>query len=161
MNLRVHRSLSWLPHFAGVTAFVTIIFIALVVHDTMFVNGEDYIRIEEGGAVGWNTDSGLLVLYERAFTVSEAADGLDGEIQRVVRCPPDGTDQYLFDGPVTRRNFKAGYYPAVKRPVVFGVKVPVGTKCSLEIWASWRPRFAISSTRWMLDSREFIVQEKP
>jgi len=147
------RLIHWVSQAAGFAAFFIAFFCAMVIYDTL--HHEDNITMEDGTARGWNNGIGLVVEYRRAFTVHKEADG---EVQRIIRCPPDGTDQFYFEGEVVRRTFPAGRYPPLIRPMQFPRAVPVGTKCELEVWASWRPRFAISSKRWLLDKMPFTVE---
>ena len=156
MNPHLGAAIRWLPAAAGVASFFITVFIGLVIYDTIWHPAG--IKMDVGVARGWNNEIGLVVEYERAFTVTHTADG---EVQRIVRCPPDGTDQWYFDGPVIKRTFEQGYYPPVRRPMQFPQFVPVGTKCKLEVWGAWRNRFAVTSQRWKLDEMEFVVEASP
>jgi len=149
----------WIPHVAGVLTFALTLFAGMVIYDTM--HEETNIVMDKFNyARGWNNEQGLVVEYSRGFTVLEDADG---EVQRIVRCPPDGEtqDSYFLDGAMTKRTFKAGYYAPVRRPMQFPVVVPDGTPCRLEVWGMWRPRFAVTSKRFMLDSMDFVVGAGP
>lgn len=145
----------WLPNAIAAMVALLVLFVGLIAYDTLV--DRTNITMDVGTARGWNNNLGLVVEYERAFTVHSTADG---EVQRIIRCPPDGTDAIYFDGPIIKRTFQAGRYPAMKRPMQFPTQVPSGTRCVLEVWGTWRPRFAISSKRWLLDSMEFIVEER-
>jgi len=149
----------WLPNVAGALSFFLTLFCGLVIYDTLKMDTN--ITMEQFNyARGWNNSTGLVVEYSRGFTIHNDADG---EVQRVIRCPPNGDtqDAYFIEGPSTRRTFTKGYYAPVKRPMQFPITVPAGTLCRLEVWGVWRPRFAISSKRFMLDSHDFVIQEKP
>ena len=148
------RPSAWLPNLIAGMVGILVLFVGTVAYDTLVDNTN--ITMEVGVARGWNNNIGLVVEYERAFTVHSTADG---EVQRIIRCPPDGTEQWYFDGDIIKRTFQEGYYPPIKRPMQFPAQVPAGTKCDLEVWGSWRPRFAISSKRFLLDKMEFIVEE--
>ncbi len=146
---------AWVPNFIAATVALLALFVGLIAYDTVF--DRTNIEMHPGTARGWNNNLGLVVEYERAFTVQSTADG---EVQRIVRCPPDGTDAYYLDGPIIKRTFEAGYYPPMRRPMQFPTQIPAGTRCVLEVWGTWRPRFAISSKRWLLDKMEFTVDER-
>lgn len=162
MNMPHTKNMFWMPHLAGVCAFILVVFVGLVVYNTVFFDGRHYVIPDtEKSAVAWNGEHGLVVMYRRGFTITDAGGGMEGELQRVVRCPPDSGEQFFLDGDVVKRSFKAGYYPPAIRPVQFPAKLPIGTKCTMEVWTSWRPDFTWGYQRWMMDSIDFTVQVEP
>lgn len=149
------RPSMWVSNAIAAMVGLLVLFVGMIAYDTLVDTTN--ITMETGTARGWNNNIGLVVEYERAFTVHSTADG---EVQRIIRCPPDDSDAIYFDGPIIKRHFEAGYYPPMRRPMQFPSQVKAGTRCVLEVWGSWRPRFAISSKRWLLDTMEFVVEER-
>lgn len=146
----------WWSVAAGVMSFITTAFVLLILKDTLLWNSN--LTVDPPiGIAAWNNGIGLVVVYERGFTIIE--DG-DGAVQRIVRCPPHGEDKYYLEGETIHKHFKAGKYPASKRPVQFPVPLPVGTECVLETWGIWRPRFSISNKRFLLDEIRFTVADR-
>lgn len=146
----------WWSNAAGVMSFMITGFCLLVIYDTMFSYPGGNVTVEPVVAIhGWNNQIGLAVQYERAFTIHETDDG---EVQRIIKCPPVGEESYFLETEPQRRTFTAGRYPPSKRPLQFASPVPVGTECVLEVWGVWCKRFAISSTRFKIDEMIFTVQ---
>lgn len=155
MSCGMGRSATIISNLIALMVSLLVFFVGLIIYDTM--KDAKNIEAEPGTIEAWNNEIGLVIVYQRGFTIHETADG---EVQRIVRCPPDGSDQYFFDGPPIRRTFQAGYYPPVKRPMQFPAPVPVGTQCVLEVWGTWKPTFSISTKRFLIDQFPFVVGEK-
>lgn len=146
------------PTFVGAIMFFLTSFCGLVIYDTVFFPVENTITMGPVKSItAWNGSHGLVVEYARGFTTHLSRDG---DVQRIVRCPPDEADnQVVLEGDTERRTFEARTYPAFKRVVSFDRMVPVHSRCVLETWAVWRPSFAINGRRWMLDSIPFEVSD--
>lgn len=144
------------PNIMGICTFVLVLFCGMVGYDTL-VDDAGTITMGPGHAHAWNNGTGLVVEYERGFTVHR--DG-DAEVQRTVVCPKDGPEMYFLDSAPIRRYYEMGVYPPYKRPIQFAVPIPVGTSCKLQTWGVWRRQFAISSQRYLLDEIDFVVQKE-
>lgn len=152
MNPHLHFRLHGLPHFAGLFSFATVLLVANIAFDTLI--DDRAITMHQGTARAWNNSQGLVVEYQRGFTVHR--DGL-ATLQRIVICPPSGDEQVFLDYPPITRTFHAGEYAAVIRPLQFPAKVKDGTLCKLQTWGNWRRTWSITDRRYLLDEIEFVV----
>lgn len=161
MNQHIHRTWQWLPNVAGIFSFLTVVFVGLMIYDTLTDTLIDNIEMEPAVKVtSWMEGTTFVVMYERGFTIHRNRAGV---VYRTVVCPPQGA-KYFLDAPPIRREFEAKYYPALKRPISFILDkpLPVGSKCQLRVEGEWKGgMFAISSRRFLLDVMEFTVGEKP
>lgn len=144
--------------YAALTGFALaslVFFCSLIAFQTL-VPSEPPLQFAAGTAKAYPEGDDTVVIYQRDI---KAVRHAHYDLERSISC--DYADShYVLDLPPLIRELREGETKHVSRVVNFPVRLPAGTRCSLQTALLWAPQFSMVSHTAMLPSIDFVVQEK-
>jgi hypothetical protein len=138
--------------FVGVTLAALLAFCARIVYETVS-DKEPPISFEYTSIKGYPHGSDTVIVFARKLTAKYKVNYI---LERYISCKFAG-GEYVFDLPQFRRQYESGTIDISNRVIVFPVRIPAGTECSLDTDMWWIPDFSMSYHVKHYPTERFVI----